>query len=238
MSDSNSSGLRITRFRLLTSHLLNTALDFVFPPRCIACGRPGSLFCTPCQAAITPPAPLRAAGSPLAEQRATADFDGPIRQAIHALKYRGQRRFALPLATRLQSTLECAGWQPGLLTAAPLSESRRRERGYNQAALLAAELSRRVGIPFRPDALRKVRDTRPQVGLNAGERRANVAGAFCAEPDLVSGVPVLIIDDVFTTGATLRECAAALLAAGATTVWGLTVASARLGADDTTSARS
>lgn len=217
--------LRSSPFRLLTDHLLNTALDVLFPPRCIACGCAGSLFCARCQAAIPAPPAMREPGSPLAEWRASAEFGGAIQKAIHAYKYKNQRRMAIPLAERLIHVLEASAWRPTLITAAPLHESRLRERGYNQAALLAERLARAASVPFRSDIICRVRATRPQVGLNARQRLQNVADAFEAHR-AVAGETIVIVDDVYTTGATLRACAHALRTAGAACVWGLTVASA------------
>jgi competence protein ComFC len=217
--------LYAARIRLLAQHLQNTALDFFFPPRCIACGCAGSLFCSECQAALPSPPPVVEPGSLLVERRATAEFGGAVQKAIHALKYKGQRAYAEPLGQRLAAELARSTWQPTLITAIPLHESRLRTRGYNQSALLAQALSRQVGLPFEPAAIRRLRDTPPQVGLDARERQANVSGAFGAEKRMVRDQHVVIVDDVCTTGATLRECARALLEAGATQVWGLTVAS-------------
>ncbi|MCC7449417.1 MAG: ComF family protein [Anaerolineae bacterium] len=219
--------LRSIQIRLFTHQLAAAALDFIFPPRCIQCHRVGSLLCPRCQAKIPVPPPIREAGSPLSERRATAEFDGAIQQAIHALKYKGQWRYAKPLSERLQVELTRSGWMPTLITAAPLHEARLRERGYNQSALLAEPVAQSFRLPFRPDAIQRIRDTRPQVGLGRQERQINVADAFHAEPTLVKNQQIVIVDDVYTTGATLRSCASALLEAGAMQVWAITVASAK-----------
>lgn len=218
--------LHALSFRLLTDYLLNTALDVLFPPRCVGCGCVGSLFCARCQAAIPTPPPVCEPDSPLAEWRATAEFGGAIQHIIHAYKYKNQRRFAAPLAERMADVLAASGWQPTLITAAPLHASRQKERGYNQAALLAERIARAAGAPFRGEIIWRVRATRPQVGLNARERRENMANAFAARD--VAGESIVIVDDVYTTGATLRACAEALRSAGAGCVWGLTVASAHI----------
>jgi ComF family protein len=217
-------GLYAARIRLLVQHMQNTALDFFFPPRCIACGCVGSLFCSACQAVIPFPPPVTEPGSVLVERRATAEYGGAVQKAIHALKYKGQRAYAEPLGQRLADELARSSWQPTLVTAIPLHKTRLRTRGYNQSALLAQAFSRRAGLPFEPVAVQRLRDTPPQVGLGASERQANVSGAFGAEKRMVQNQRVVIVDDVCTTGATLCECARALLEAGAAQVWGLTVA--------------
>src|SRR5260221_9645429 len=98
------------RVRLLAHQLVTTALDFVFPPRCIQCNRAGSLLCARCQAQIPTPPPVQERQSPLAERRATAEFGGPIQEAIHALKYKGQWRYAVPLSQRLIAELARSNW--------------------------------------------------------------------------------------------------------------------------------
>ncbi len=201
--------------------VIDIAADFFFPPCCIGCGRAGNLFCSDCQEELLP---AEAYSDPNIEVRATALYEGVMKTAIHALKYHHQPRMAIPLACRLADSFKPTGWQPTLMTAAPAS--RQKDRGYNQAALLAKHLAVSINVPFFPEAIQKIRETRPQVGLSAAERQTNVAGAFRADPARVGNHEVLIIDDVFTTGATLRACAAALLAAGARRVRGLAVASA------------
>ncbi|MEP7286592.1 MAG: ComF family protein [Chloroflexota bacterium] len=233
MTDQNglpapASSPRPPAFKLLAQQLVNTALDFFYPPQCISCGRRvGSLLCPDCQAKIPTVLPAHESNSPLTERRATAEFDGAIQKAIHQLKYTGQRSYAKALSQRLATELARSGWQPDLITAAPLHAARLHERGYNQSDLLAEYLSLSSHIPFRPDAVQRLRDTRPQVGLGFQDRQLNVANAFRAEPGVVKDRKLVIIDDVYTTGATLRACATALLEAGAKQVWALTVASAK-----------
>jgi ComF family protein len=133
---------------------------------------------------------------------------------------------AVPLSQRLVTQLTQSDWQPTRIAAAPMHEGRLRERGYNQAALLAAPLAQAAGLPFHANVLQRTRETRTQVGLNARERHENVASAFVADSSLARGQQIVIVDDVYTTGATLRECASALLDVGAVKVWALTVAKA------------
>src|SRR5258708_34703271 len=213
------------RLRLLARQLTRTGLDLIFPPRCIQCGRVGSLFCATCQQQIVPSTPIVEQNGPLVERRSTGEFGEGLQKAIHALKYSGRKQYAELLGARLVDEYRRAGWQATLITAAPLHETRRRARGYNPPDLLANALAAATGIQFQPDAIAKTRDTRPQVGLSFRERQTNVAGAFMALPDSVKGQQIVIVDDVYTTGATLRACAQALLEAGASNVWALTVAS-------------
>jgi ComF family protein len=105
----------------------------------------------------------------------------------------------------------------------PLYAQRQQERGYNQAELLADAFCKQAQLPLRASWLTRIRATHTQVGLSATARRANVQAAFQAEPT-VQGKRLIVLDDVYTTGATLRACAQALLAAGATQVYGLALA--------------
>lgn len=221
-------------------------LDVLFPPRCVRCRRAGAVLCAACLAtahAPNPPlcprcgrsllaghvdCPTCAAGhgpTALRSLRAAALHDGAVRDAVLALKYRGQRRLAAPLATVLERAVRESGNLPDVIVPVPLHAGRRRQRGYNQAELLARSLARRLGVPCETKALVRHRATPPQVGLSSPERRANVAGAFAlaspAAARCVAGQRVLLIDDVTTTGSTLDAAAAALLVAAPAEVRGL-----------------
>jgi ComF family protein len=154
--------------------------------------------------------------------RSVYDFNGPVREAVHRLKYGSEHARAAWGAAQLARLLDELGWLPTLIVPTPLHPRRRRERGYNQSERLATALSASARIPTE-DALERRRDTRPQVGLTADERVRNVAGAFAARRSL-SGQSVLLIDDVLTTGATLLDCARACRLAGAHDVRALTLA--------------
>ncbi|HLH23739.1 MAG TPA: ComF family protein [Chloroflexota bacterium] len=219
------------------------ALAALFPARCLGCGRRGVAFCAACWASLPrlrPPycprcsRPQRAgtrcrdcqrAGPALSAVRAACVYSGPLGLAIRRLKYSRERHLAEPLAGLLQECLAARPLAVDVLVPVPLDAARAQERGYNQATLLAAPVAAALGVPLAPAGLRRARPTRPQVGLTARERRANVRGAFtCPNSASVVGRRLLVVDDVMTTGATLEACAEALVAAGAAGVWGLVVA--------------
>jgi ComF family protein len=156
--------------------------------------------------------------------RSVFRFEGTIRQAIHQFKYRHIKAMAGPLGQLLAEHLRTYPLTGDVLVPVPLHPKRLRERGYNQADLLVREISGITGMPVVDSLLVRRRDTITQArAANAAERRSNVKDAFTCRREL-DGQRVLLIDDVCTTGATLDACAAALKAAGAGTVWGLTAA--------------
>lgn len=209
---------------------MQQALDLLFPPRCVGCGRGGSWFCDACVAAIAPAPDWSAGLEPLAGLWAAGLYEDPLRLAIQALKYEGKRQVAGPLGRLLAATyrrqMRGARLRFDAVVPVPLHPKRRAERGYNQSALLARGLARDVGLALREDVLWRWRHTPQQVGLDAAGRRANVAGAFgCrSRHPALAGKTLLLVDDVCTTGATLAACAETLRAAGAREVWGLTLA--------------
>jgi len=195
-----------------------TGLARLTPPLCAGCGLP-----------VASESAARCAGCREAEPafdyaRAAAVYGGGVREAIHGLKFGGRRSLARPLGDLVAD--ECARAledPPDALVPVPLARARERERGFNQAALVAERLGERLRVRVRPRWLARLRATAPQSDLTAAERRANVAGAFAAAP-AVAGRHVVVIDDVITTGATVGECARALRAAGARRVGVLAVA--------------
>lgn len=205
---------------LLQISLIRPALDLVFPPACSGCGKVGAVLCTRCQADIQSHAlPVAVTPAPgLAALAALAPFEGCLRNTIHALKYDGLQALAAPLGEMLAHHLAEIGWPPGLVVPVPLHPERQAARGYNQAALLAREMARCLGWPCS-EALARTRQTASQVGLGHAERQDNVRGAFSVtQPDIVRDRDILLVDDVYTTGATLHECALALQDGGARSV--------------------
>ncbi len=136
--------------------------------------------------------------------------DGPARRLVHALKYDGWRIAAAPMAERMRLAAGAQLRRVDALVAVPLGRTRLRERGHNQAALLAQALGRSLGVPVLEHALRRGRETRSQTRLTPAERWQNVAGAFAVDAGHVGGRRVALVDDVLTTGATLGAAAAAL----------------------------
>jgi ComF family protein len=213
--------------------LCETLLDLVFPPRCAGCRERGALLCAACRAACLPvPASANAAahqalGSPYLRSSAGVYlFDGPLRQAVHGLKYRRRRRVARPLGELLAAHLAGTGVRFDAVVPVPLHRDRLRERGFNQAALLAAVLSERLGVPLQADGLQRVRSTGQQAGLGREARLENVAGAFGWVAASPPPARVLLLDDVLTTGATIAAAAQALCEAGAVSVDALALARA------------
>ncbi|HEY5974722.1 MAG TPA: ComF family protein, partial [Geobacteraceae bacterium] len=166
---------------------------------------------------------------PFAGARAALVFSGPTVDLIHRLKYSYQVRLRRPLGLLTAELLApfAADCTADLVVPVPLHVKRLRQRGFNQAILLGELLARHWRLPLVRDNLRRVRWTEPQVGLAAHERAGNVRGAFAvAEPVGVKGKRLILVDDVYTTGSTVRECSRVLRQAGAAEVFVVTVARA------------
>lgn len=196
---------------------------FISSPCCVVCGIPfatdGGIDhrCGPCQ---TAPPPFTAA-------RSAVLLAGPVQQLVHRFKYGHKVHLRRPLALlsgeSLTPFVRAAG--PEVMVPVPLHPHRLRERGFNQAILIGEVLAAAWGVPLLRDTLRRQRPTVPQVGLSAAERRDNVRGAFAvAAPARIAGRKILLLDDVYTTGSTLAECARELKRAGAVEIVAVTVA--------------
>jgi ComF family protein len=222
--------------------LIWIGLDWLYPPVCGGCGKNWIRWCEVCQSksqlignqVCTVCGDLTSLGGICTRcqenkpfysaVRSWAVYEGCVRSALHKLKYKGDIGLGDSLAKPMLADLKRIGWQIDIVAPVPLSLARLAKRGYNQAALIACPIALGLQLPYRPKAIRRVRDTRSQVGLSTDERRMNVHAAFSAQKDVVSGKRVLIVDDVTTTGSTLNECAASLLSAGAQEVYGYTLA--------------
>lgn len=204
-------------------------LDLLLPQRCLVCSVPGRQVCPACTASlrrIVPPACARC-GAPtawpvarcaecagrrlaFAHARAAVEYDAPVRRIVGAWKERGLRRIAGWAASVLADTLQAP--QADLLTYVPADSDRRLRRGHHAAEALARELSRTWGVGLEP-MLARVRGSPRQRGLSRTERRRNAVAAFAA----TGRAPprVLLVDDVYTTGATANAAASVLRKSGA-----------------------
>lgn len=160
----------------------------------------------------------------LSRLRSAAAYEGPLENAVHRFKYKGWRRLAGPLALLISERLVVEGLAAQWAVAVPLHVERLRERGFNQAELLAAEVRGRLGLTKPAGELVRVRHTPPQVGHDRRWRLENVRGAFEWRGGSLEAHSILLIDDVATTGATLEACAAALRAGGSGPVIGASIA--------------
>jgi ComF family protein len=212
------------------------ALDIALPAQCAGCRREGAALCRECLPSLDvrlgaePGVPLGLPAdlpAPLLQLEWCAPFTGVTRRALHALKYDGERRLAPHLGAAVARRWGRAGVAGDALVPVPASPDRVRERGYDQAALIATAAARRLSLPVLR-ALERTRATAAQFDLDRAGRASNLGGAFRA----VGGVPIsgrwiVLVDDVVTTGATLAACATALLDAGAAAVSAITVARER-----------
>jgi ComF family protein len=205
------------------------ALDLALPAACAGCGREGHALCDECRPALDirlsaePGVPIGLPAdipAPLLQLEWCAPFTGTTRRALHALKYEGERRIAPYVGAAVARRWARAGAGGDVLVPVPASPDRVRDRGYDQAALIATEAGRRLGLPILC-ALERTRATTAQFDLDRTERASNLDRAFRV-PELARlgmiGRWIVLVDDVVTTGATLATCAAALLDEGAAAV--------------------
>jgi len=234
-----------------SAKIWGSALDLILPIQCVGCGTEGNIICAKCVTTLnqlkppycsicsspntlSPCRECREIPSSVDGIRAPYIFDGAIKQAIHAFKYRGVRAAAPSLARLLAGYLANHRMPGEIIVPVPMHPRRLRQRGYNHSALLARELGKQANLVMadfgspslvlKQDLLTRTRDSLPQVeAASKPLRRENVSGNFGCQVDL-SGTSVIVVDDVVTTGSTLSACAQALKDAGASTVWGLALA--------------
>lgn len=191
--------------------------DVVLPRRCAGCRAPGEWLCPSCRD-LCEPEPLSLA--PGLAGRSAGTFAGPLREALHAFKYGGGHGLANELGAlvaRLVAADLGTGTPLDAIVPVPLHRDRLRERGYDQGLLLGEHVARSCGLPLLP-ALHRIRRTEPQVALDRAARADNLRGAFVGIAGSLRGLRVGLVDDVITTGATLRSAAAAARACGARSV--------------------
>lgn len=189
------------------------------PARCLCCGRavrPERLFCPGCVPAL-PKEPLSRefplpGGGSLAVA-ACFPYEKGFRRTLHRLKFQEERALARPLGTLMAEAASSLGEELDGVTWVPMSPQKLRRRGYNQSELLAKAVAKELGLPAW-DLLEQVRETDTQHNLTRAQRADNVRGAYRAKSAAL-GKRLLLVDDIVTTGATLRACAQGLYGAGA-----------------------
>lgn len=142
------------------------------------------------------------------------------------MKYRHNIGLGESIAAQMSDFVRSLNWPIEIMMPVPLGKKRLKERGYNQVGLVARPLAYRLGLRYEPEAVWKARETRSQVGLTVSERHKNVHDAYKADPRIVTGKSILIMDDVATTGSTISACTEALLSADAGNIFVLTIARA------------
>lgn len=214
------------------SKITDKLLDYIFPPRCMACedilniSEPAR-FCPTCFGELQP-----CSYTPGEQHFSAYVYNEVAKQAVHSFKY-GKNRdsgryLGRLMAERFLLTSHTIVILQGVdaLVPVPLHEAKERERGFNQAQILATEISKATNIPVMEAALVRTRNTEAQAGLGKSERNQNMMGAFAQGAQPVTSKTVLIIDDVFTTGSTIQECMKALHLSGASHSFSYTFARA------------
>lgn len=231
--------------------LREVCLDIVFPPRCPVCDKPAPLPALVCPACRRKPVPVKAprclqcgkhiedgreeyckgcrtAMHSFAQGRGLFSYSS-VADSLYRFKYAGRQEYARFYAQEMVRILggTIRGWRPEALVPVPIHPARRRERGYNQAEVLAKEIGKRTGIPVASGLIGRVKNTLPQKLLDDAERQNNLKRAFKIYGNDVKLKRVIIVDDIYTTGSTVDACAAELKGAGAEDVYFITAAIGR-----------
>lgn len=210
-------------------------LETLLPPACAGCGRFGVALCDACVASFRAPGraddrflvpdPGVVVGDRVIVAIAAFAYEGAVRRVLGRVKYASAARVSGLLATAAEPSLvtliAVAG--PSSLVPVPLHPQRQRERGYNQAALIAHALGRAGGVPVR-ECLERSRTTERQHGLDRAARLRNLSGAFSMAAGSRPPAVAIVVDDILTTSATMEACAAVLRAAGSERVYGFALA--------------
>lgn len=223
------------------------SMDWLYPPRCCNCDRRGFVLCDECFTKVERlngklcykcgyPIYSRShfcedcrLETPLYTQmRSWTSHTGAAQKAIHELKYKRNLAMGKILAQPLTEIVKKSGWQIDLVVPIPLSRSRLRTRGYNQAALISRHLAASLNIQHSSNTVKRIRNTSTQIDMDVNKRFTNLLDAFYANPATLKKRNILVIDDVITTGATMQNCTKALLKAGAENIYCLSVARAIL----------
>ena len=215
--------------------------DFLFPRRCLGCRKWGNYFCPACCPLILPlekqicPVCQKPSGSGQTHPRCQTKYSlnglisvfpyqGMIKEAIKKLKYRFVTDLAEELIDLVVISLPPLFPKKAFLLPVPLHPKRQRWRGFNQAELLGEMLAKKKGWPIRSHLLSRIKYTSPQVKLKGKARQKNIKGVFEPQPKARLGSKLILFDDVWTTGSTLKEAARMLKRRKSKEVWGLTLA--------------
>jgi ComF family protein len=212
-------------------------LDLLYPENCFFCGKAGTWLCEDCFTLLEiSPVHKRKTDESLSDLYVSCSYKNRfVKKLVCSFKYEPfLRSLGEPLAGAICGHLASLEEKPDFsdrsVVAVPLVKKRLRWRGFNQAEVLAKILAAKFGLPFLKDALDRSGDRAPQTTLAAAKRKTNVKGFIeCCRPDLVKGSKILLVDDIVTTGATMKECAHALKKNGAQSVVGIAVAHAEIG---------
>lgn len=234
---------RIAPLQNLVEQAGRGILDALYPLECVGCGGTGKVICESCATdlpVLKPPfcricaAPGNFARCQTCSEtvrafdgiRAPFRYAGTVRQAILALKYGGIKAAAPQLGDLLANYLDANPLPGEIVAPVPMHTRRLRERGYNQAELLARRVARHCNLEYAEKLLYRTRQVQPQASIgSAAQRAVNVTDSIAVSTDgCVAGTSIILVDDVATTGSTLETCADALKQAGAASVWGLTLA--------------
>lgn len=217
-------------------------VDFVYPPNCTGCGKSGEIWCQTCQNSVHPiDGPLcRLCGYPSARNevcsdcqkspppysalRSWAEFEGPLREALHNLKYHSDLAMGNVFAPFLIHIILSCQWDFDFIIPMPISKQHYSSRGFNQSVIISRPIALALNKPMVNNAVERIKETKSQVNLDRDERFKNLQSAFLGNSAKLLNKKVLLVDDISTTGATMISCSQSLKDAGCSQVYCLTVA--------------
>jgi competence protein ComFC len=226
--DSPTTKITISNQVSMSRHLKiiwNWILDILYPKLCIGCGKEGMYLCKDCEIFLSEVDPLTLGvdGKTPSVVTSVWEYEGVMEKLIKKIKYEGCYDIVSELIDKVLQKIELNLPQDAVITFVPMFKKKERQRGFNQSEIIAKELGKRLNRPV-VKLLKKIKDTPSQVGLNPQERMANVRNAFRLTLGVDGKTPsVLIVDDVYTTGATMGECIKTLKESGIKNVWGFTL---------------